>query len=232
MKLRGVHSKSSSSTASMMAAIGVPNTVVMPAAAPATSSVLRSLSLTGSICAISEPMAPPVMMIGPSAPNGPPEPIEIADDSGFRIATLASSRRAPEQDRLDRLGNAVAADLLAAVARHQADDQRADHRHHHRGKPERRILQLQIGERELAEIGDVGGKPDQLQQRDAGKQRRRGDHHGYGGNGQHARVGREIPEMAGFRNDGASWLAFWRRPDLGYAARRRRRPALSARYVS
>jgi hypothetical protein len=25
--------------------------------------------------------APPVMMIGPSAPNGPPEPIEIADDT-------------------------------------------------------------------------------------------------------------------------------------------------------
>ena len=31
-----------------MAAIGVPKTVVMPAAAPATNSVLRSLSLTGS----------------------------------------------------------------------------------------------------------------------------------------------------------------------------------------
>ena len=97
MKLRGVHSNSSNSTASMMAAIGVPNTVVMPAAAPATSNVLRSLSLTGSICAISEPMAPPVMMIGPSAPNGPPVPIATADDSGFRIATLASSRERPSR---------------------------------------------------------------------------------------------------------------------------------------
>ena len=29
------------------------------------------------------------MMIGPSAPNGPPEPIEIADDSGLRMATLS-----------------------------------------------------------------------------------------------------------------------------------------------
>ena len=80
-----------------MAAIGVPNTVVMPAAAPATSSVLRSLSLTGSICAISEPIAPPVMMIGPSAPNGPPVPMAIADDSGLRIATLASSRERPSR---------------------------------------------------------------------------------------------------------------------------------------
>ena len=41
-KLRGDHSNSSNSTASMIAAIGVPNTAVMPAAAPATSSVLRS----------------------------------------------------------------------------------------------------------------------------------------------------------------------------------------------
>ena len=96
-KLRGVHSNSSSSTASMIAAIGVPNTVVMPAAAPATSSVLRSVSLTGSSCAISEPIAPPVMMIGPSAPNGPPVPIAIADDSGFRIATLRSSRLRPSR---------------------------------------------------------------------------------------------------------------------------------------
>jgi len=32
------------------------------------------------------------MMIGPSAPNGPPDPIEIADESGLRIATFGSTR--------------------------------------------------------------------------------------------------------------------------------------------
>ena len=69
----------------------------MPAAAPATNSVFRSLSLTGSNWAISEPMAPPVMMIGPSAPNGPPVPIEIADDSGLRMATFGSSRLRPSR---------------------------------------------------------------------------------------------------------------------------------------
>src|SRR2546430_3635287 len=31
-------------------------------------------------------------MIGPSAPNGPPDPIEIADDSGLSSATLGSTR--------------------------------------------------------------------------------------------------------------------------------------------
>ena len=96
----------------------------MPAAAPATSSVLRSALVRWKNCAISEPTAPPVMMIGPSAPNGPPEPIEIADDSGFSSATLGSTRLPSMQDRLDRLGDAVAADPLRAVARHQADDQR------------------------------------------------------------------------------------------------------------
>ena len=32
------------------------------------------------------------MMIGPSAPNGPPEPIEIADESGLSTATFGSTR--------------------------------------------------------------------------------------------------------------------------------------------
>jgi hypothetical protein len=35
------------------------------------------------------------MMIGPSAPNGPPLPIEIAEDSGFRTATLGWIRERP-----------------------------------------------------------------------------------------------------------------------------------------
>jgi hypothetical protein len=35
------------------------------------------------------------MMIGPSAPNGPPVPIEIAEEIGLRIATLRSSFEPP-----------------------------------------------------------------------------------------------------------------------------------------
>jgi len=34
-------------------------------------------------------------MIGPSAPNGPPVPIAIAEDSGLSTATLASMRLRP-----------------------------------------------------------------------------------------------------------------------------------------
>ncbi len=56
----------------------------MPAAAPAASSVLRSSAVIASSCPSSEPSAPPVAMIGPSAPNGPPVPIAIAAESGLR----------------------------------------------------------------------------------------------------------------------------------------------------
>ena len=80
IKLRGFHSNSSSSTASSTAATGAAKVADMPAAAPATSSVLRSALVRWKSCAIIEPNAPPVMMIGPSAPNGPPD----ADRDGGR----------------------------------------------------------------------------------------------------------------------------------------------------
>ena len=44
---------------------------------------------------MSEPNAPPVMMIGPSAPNGPPDPIEMAEEIGLSSATLADIRLCP-----------------------------------------------------------------------------------------------------------------------------------------
>ena len=35
------------------------------------------------------------MMIGPSAPNGPPDPIEMAEDTGLSTATLGCIRLLP-----------------------------------------------------------------------------------------------------------------------------------------
>ena len=72
---------------------------------------------------MSEPNAPPVMMIGPSAPNGPPDPIEIAADIGLSRATFGETRLPFDENRFNRLGDAVAADAFRAVSRHQADDQ-------------------------------------------------------------------------------------------------------------
>ena len=83
-----------------------------------------------------EPNAPPVMMIGPSAPNGPPEPIEIADEIGLSSATLGSIRLPRIRIASSASGMPWPRIRLRAVARHQADDQAADDRHQHRrGRP-------------------------------------------------------------------------------------------------
>lgn len=67
----------------------------IPPAAPATSSVFRSAAERWNAWANRDPNAPPVMMMGPSAPNGPPLPIETAEDSGLSSATLALIRLRP-----------------------------------------------------------------------------------------------------------------------------------------
>ena len=52
--------------------------------------------------------------------------MEIAEDSGLRMRDLRLDAAAGRSGCLHRLGDAVAADLLRAVARHQPDDQAAD----------------------------------------------------------------------------------------------------------
>ena len=64
----------------------------MPAAAPAASNVFRSAVVLCNACPNTEPIAPPVAMIGPSAPNGPPVPIAIAADTGFKNVIRAGMR--------------------------------------------------------------------------------------------------------------------------------------------
>jgi hypothetical protein len=86
------NSKSKSSIASTTEASGAPKVAAMPAAAPEASRILRSLGDTGTIWPSREPMAPPVTMIGPSAPNGPPVPIAIAADSGLAKAVRGAIR--------------------------------------------------------------------------------------------------------------------------------------------
>jgi len=95
MKLRGRHSNSSSSTASSAAASGELKVAAIPPAAPATSKVLRSSAESRKAWARIEPMAPPVMMIGPSAPKGPPVPMLTAADTGFSTATRGATRLPP-----------------------------------------------------------------------------------------------------------------------------------------
>ncbi len=64
----------------------------IPAAAPLARSTLRSLVDTWISCPSSEPSAPPVTMIGPSAPNGPPVPMAMAAESGLATAVRGDTR--------------------------------------------------------------------------------------------------------------------------------------------
>ncbi len=89
---RARNSNNSNSIASSTAETGLPNVAAIPAAAPAASSVFRSSAVVRNNCPTSEPNAPPVAMIGPSAPNGPPVPIANAADTGLRKVTRGGIR--------------------------------------------------------------------------------------------------------------------------------------------
>ena len=64
---------------------GLPNIAAIPAQAPALNMIFLSAAEMCMICPVKDPNAPPVAIIGPSAPKGPPVPIEIAADKGFKI---------------------------------------------------------------------------------------------------------------------------------------------------
>ena len=158
--LRGLHSKSSSSTARSDGGNGRSENSGHAAGGSGDQQRFALCGRSGSNCAISDPTAPPVMMIGPSAPNGPPVPIEIADESGLRTATLGSIRLRPNQDRLDRLRDAVTADLLRAVARHDADDDTADDGNEYDPITEPMLIRGLKNRREVLIEGKVGDDGD------------------------------------------------------------------------
>src|SRR6185437_13339004 len=108
MKERARNSKRSNSMARITPAIGVLNVAAIPAPAPQASNTLRSDAVVAMNCPTSEPSAPPVWMMGPSAPNGPPVPMAMAAESGFRMA--------------------MTFDFVAAVLGHEADNQTSDNR--------------------------------------------------------------------------------------------------------
>src|SRR5207247_4120546 len=106
IKLRGFHSNRSNSAPSIAAATGEAKVADIPPAAPATRRVFRSVLERRKNWAAIEPKAPPVMMIGPSAPKGPPEPIDIAEHR-FKDRQFWFHATAVKQDRFDSLGNSM-----------------------------------------------------------------------------------------------------------------------------
>ncbi len=160
---RGRNSKASSSTPNNVAATGVPKTALIPAAAPATRRLRRWAAVSGKSWPIIEPIAPPVKMMGPSAPNGPPVPMLIALEIGFKMASRGWTRAAVDEDSLHCFRDAVPADLLRAKAGHQPDDQttadRNDDGDRSQGVPERRD---QMNTEALI-VKEVGEEPDHVE---------------------------------------------------------------------
>ena len=72
--------------------MGVAKTPAIPAAAPVASRMRRSAADTGSSWPRSEPVQPPVTMIGPSAPKGPPVPMATAAETGLARRTRGRMR--------------------------------------------------------------------------------------------------------------------------------------------
>ena len=151
----------------------------MPAAAPAASSVLRSLAVTLSSWPTSEPSAPPVAMMGPSAPNGPPVPMATAADSGLRNVIARRDAALVEEHLLHRLGDAVAADGPGAVARHEPHDERAHHGNDDDPRPRCVVRRASRRRREAAEEGEVGDEVDEPREQLGHDARRDGQEDGH-----------------------------------------------------
>ena len=80
---RAENSNNNNSIANNTAAKGLPKIAAIPAQAPALNIIFLSGDVMCITCPVTEPNAPPVAIIGPSAPNGPPVPMEMAAEMGF-----------------------------------------------------------------------------------------------------------------------------------------------------
>jgi hypothetical protein len=96
------------------------------------------------------------MIIGPSAPNGPPVPIEIADEISLRSATFGSITLRPRGIASSAFGNSVSANFFRPVPRHQTNNYRAGDRRS--DDPDSEMIMLERAElgRESLEKNDIG----------------------------------------------------------------------------
>ena len=123
-------------------------------------------------CPSSEPSAPPVTMIGPSAPNGAPEPIAIAADTGFATA-VRGAMRLSLVSTASIVSGMPCPRITGANSRQHADDDRAQHRGDDDLRPgmkfgERRRLPTPLLEER--EVGDEADEMDQHPRGDAAEQ--------------------------------------------------------------
>lgn len=132
-------------------------------------------------------------MIGPSAPNGPPLPIEIADDNGLSSATFGDSRLPPI--RMASIASGIPCPrILGTEASHQADHEPAQRRScDHPG------VALDPGKRKIVytervKPDQIGGQRDHVQQQPRRKRAANTDKRRHGDQDEDAPIGRKITE--------------------------------------
>ena len=193
---RGLNSKASSSTPNSVAATGVPNTALIPAAAPATRRLLRWAAVRWKSWPTIEPTAPPVRMIGPFGAERAAGPDADGARDRLQDGEAGLDLAAVDEDPLHRLGDAVAPDLLGAEPGHEPDDETAPDRDDHGDGAQGVGVGGDQMDAESLEVEQVGEEPDHVEQgqRDAGSEHP--DHYRQRHEGENRRSRREVAERA------------------------------------
>ncbi len=113
---------------------------------------------------------------------------------GLENGDLGVDAGAVEEDGFDGFGDAVAADLLGAVARHDADEYATDYRDERHPVTERAVCWPDGGEAEAVEVEDVGGEGDALEEQDGEEGCAGADDDGDAGEQPDAAVDGEVAE--------------------------------------
>ena len=141
-----------------------------------------------------DPTAPPVKMIGPSAPKGPPVPMLMALEIGFKMAKRGCTRLPLIKIRSMASGMPWPRICSEPIAGHQPDDQTAADGDDDGDGAERVGVGRHQMNAESLVVEEVGEEPDHVEQcqgdtgSDGADQNRQGHERQDGGSG------REVPE--------------------------------------
>ena len=128
------------------------------------------------------------------------------EDCDLRVYGASS-----KQNRLERLGNPVPADLFRSITRHQTDDQASNYRHGDHPPAQMAFPGGDRPVRETKEIRRVGDYRDQPKQRLGHQRADRAHGHGHRGQQQDAPVGAEVGQRVGRVIGWIGWSAWIRR---------------------
>ncbi len=128
------------------------------------------------------------MMIGPSAPNGPPLPMAMAEERGLSTATFGDILLLPNRIASIASGMPCPPNGLAAIASDQSDHQAADHGNHDHPETERVASGRATDERQGLEEEEVGEEVDQVEQDICRDRAQRADHYRDGRDAQQVSI--------------------------------------------